>query len=42
MKKEMTQYDYLKMIRKPTIGKGPVFRDKSKYSRKQKHQKGWN
>lgn len=41
MKNELTQYDYLKMIRKPTVGKGPVFRDKTKYNRKQRFKKGW-
>jgi hypothetical protein len=41
MKNELTQYDYLKMIRKPTLGRGPVFRDKTKYNRKQKHKGGW-
>jgi hypothetical protein len=39
MKNTYTQYDYLKMIRKPTLGKGPVFKDKSKYTRKQKYKK---
>ena len=42
MKKQLTQFDYLKMIRKPTLGRGPVFKDKSKYTRKSKHKKGFD
>lgn len=43
MKKQLTQYDYLKMIRKPTVARGPIFTDKTKYNRKPKHRnKGWD
>lgn len=38
-KKELSGYDYYKMIRKPTPPPGTSFKDKSKYSRKQKHKK---
>lgn len=37
-KKELSGYDYYKMIRKPTPPSGAAFRDKSKYSRKEKHK----
>lgn len=38
-KKELSGYDYYKMIRKPTPPSGAAFKDKSKYSRKEKHKK---
>lgn len=38
-KKNLTGYDYYKMIRKPTPPPGASFKDKSKYTRKQKHKK---
>jgi hypothetical protein len=41
MKAQLTQYECLKLIRKPTLGRGPVFKDKTKYNRKQKHKGGW-
>ena len=37
-KKELSGYDYYKMIRKPTPPSGSAFKDKSKYSRKEKHK----
>ncbi len=36
--KEMSGYDYYKSIRKPTAKPGSAFKDKSKYSRKEKHK----
>ena len=42
MKKQLTQYECLRLIRKPTLGKGPVFKDKSKYNRKAKHKKAFD
>ena len=41
-KKELSGYDYYKMIRKPTPPSGSAFKDKSKYSRKQKHKGGYS
>lgn len=40
-KKELSGYDYYKMIRKPTPPSGAAFKDKSKYSRKEKHKKAY-
>lgn len=40
-KKELSGYDYYKMIRKPTPPTGAAFKDKSKYSRKEKYKKGY-
>lgn len=40
-KKELSGYDYYKMIRKPTPPSGAAFKDKSKYFRKQKHKKSY-
>lgn len=40
-KKELSGYDYYKMIRKPTPPPGTSFKDKSKYSRKQKHRNAY-
>jgi len=37
-KKELSGYDYYKMIRKPTPPSGAAFKDKSKYSRKEKYK----
>ena len=36
--KELSGYDYYKMIRKPTPPTGTAFRDKKKYNRKDKHK----
>lgn len=41
-KKELSGYDYYKMIRKPTPPSGAAFKDKSKYSRKEKHKGGYS
>jgi len=41
-KKELSGYDYYIMIRKPTPPSGSAFKDKSKYSRKQKHRNNFN
>lgn len=38
-KKGLSGYDYYKMIRKPTPPSGTAFKDKSKYSRKEKHKR---
>lgn len=35
-KKELSGYDYYKMIRKPTPPTGAAFKDKKKYNRKEK------
>lgn len=40
-KKELSGYDYYKMIRKPTPPSGAAFKDKSKYSRKEKHKNAY-
>lgn len=40
-KKGLTGYDYYKMIRKPTPPSGAAFKDKSKYSRKEKYKKDY-
>jgi hypothetical protein len=39
--KPLTGYDYYKGIRKPTSPPGTSFKDKSKYSRKEKHKKNY-
>lgn len=36
--KELTGYDYYKSIRKPVPKPGTVIKDKTKYSRKEKHR----
>lgn len=35
----MSNYDAYKSVRKPTVGKGVAFKDKSKYNRKDKFKK---
>jgi len=37
--KQLTNYEAYKSIRKPICQKGYSFRDKTKYSRKQKYKK---
>jgi len=37
-KKELSGYDYYKMVRKSTPPPGAAFKDKSKYSRKEKYR----
>lgn len=37
-KKELTGYDYYKMIRKPTPPSGTAFKNKKKYFRKEKYK----
>lgn len=41
-KKELSGYDYYKSIRKPTPPTGAAFKDKSKYSRKEKHKRSYS
>ena len=36
--KELSGYDYYKMIRKPAPPTGAAFKDKKKYNRKEKHK----
>ena len=40
--KELSGYDYYKMIRKSTPPTGTAFRDKKKYNRKDKHKGSYN
>jgi len=40
--KPMTGFDYYKSIRKPTAKPGTSFKDKSKYSRKEKHKNSYS
>lgn len=39
--KPLSGFDYYKSIRKPTPPSGAAFRDKSKYSRKEKYRKDY-
>lgn len=41
-KKELSGYDYYKSFRKPTPPTGAAFKDKSKYSRKEKHKRSYS
>jgi hypothetical protein len=40
--KPLTGFDYYKSIRKPTPPAGTSFKDKSKYSRKEKYKKDYS
>jgi len=40
--KPMSGFDYYKSIRKPTAKPGSSFKDKSKYSRKEKYKKDYS
>jgi hypothetical protein len=40
--KPLSGFDYYKSIRKPTPKTGSAFKDKSKYSRKEKYKKNYS